>query len=616
MAEGNSNFIWPGWETVRLIGRGSFGNVYEISRDVPGFHDRCALKVISIPKDSREISALRSDGYNNDSITKTFKSYLDSFLVEYALMRRLNGNTNIVNCDDVKYIQHDDGLGWDIYIRMELLTPLKEAYPDAINEEAVILCARDICRALVLCEKNKIIHRDIKPENIFVSNNGDFKLGDFGVAKTLEGTNAGSIAGTRADIYSLGLTLYWLLNERRLPFYPLPPAALLAQDDLNARGRRLSGERIPAPINGSPELKRIVLKACAFKPKDRYHTAADMLDEIEAYIRGRDYKESSVLSSDDTIWDGADAGGADVCIVKKKPFRRFGLKALVHTTGCLLALFAILIGSRMIAKTVEKKEPRSPGAETPTVADTEIGAEHTSSPSVTAEPEEDVSAIESEVENAVAEPRAEDTAVESEAETYIATPEIGSCISLGAYEQDNDKSNGPEPIEWLVLSKEETRILLISRYVLDSKPYNNEYKAITWKTCSIRNWLNTTFLKTAFTVEEQSIICSVDVRADNNPAYSTDPGKDTSDKLFLLSIPEAEHFFADNSVRKCIPTNFAVARGCSPESRNCWWWLRSPGNYTNYAVYADYDGSIIYFGNRVHYSFGGVRPAMWIEIGS
>ena len=305
--------LWPGWETVRLIGRGSFGAVYEIERKL--FEDdepeKAALKVISIPQNDSDIEEMYNDGYDEESVTSTFHTHLKSIVAEYSLMRKMNGSSNVVNCDDVRYVQHDDGIGWDIYIKMELLTPLAKALPATVSEGQVIKIAKDMCAALELCSKHNIIHRDIKPQNIFVSENGDYKLGDFGIAKTVEKTMGGTKTGTykymapevysnrpyssTADIYSLGLVLYWLLNERRMPFMPLPPEKLKAGMDEESRSRRFSGEQIPAPKNGSEELKRIVLKACAFDPKDRYQSAREMQ---EAVVRlSGSYASSSTLAS-------------------------------------------------------------------------------------------------------------------------------------------------------------------------------------------------------------------------------------------------------------------------------------------------------------------------------
>ena len=297
MKNTNNDLTWPGWETVRLIGRGSFGAVYEIERDVFGEKEKAALKVITIPQSSSDIDELYGEGYDDESITSTFKAYLKSIVAEYSLMRKMNGSANAVNCDDVRYVQHDDGIGWDIFIKMELLTPLTKALGKKVSDEQVIRIGTDICKALVLCKKHNIIHRDIKPANIFVSENGDYKLGDFGIAKTVEKTSGGTKIGTyeymapevyhdqpygsTVDIYSLGMVLYWLLNERRTPFLKMPPALPTNSEKEQARKRRFGGEDIPAPKHGSEALKRIVLKACSYDPKDRYQSAEEMLHALE-----------------------------------------------------------------------------------------------------------------------------------------------------------------------------------------------------------------------------------------------------------------------------------------------------------------------------------------------
>ena len=288
---------WPGWETVRLIGRGSFGTVYEIRKDLLGDTERCALKHISIPQDESEIQEMRLEGQDGASITQTFTGQAKDIVAEYRLMKQLNDCANVVSCQDVEAIQKDNGYGWDILIRMELLTPLKSylLQQQDFPEAEVIRLGREMANALVACGKCRILHRDIKPENIMVAPDGTYKLGDFGIARmTGKSSSATSRIGTyaymapevynsrhygaAADLYSLGMVLYWLLNGRRAPFVNVNTA----EEKENALERRMSGEEIPAPLYGSPELQRIVLKCCAFYPEERYQSPEELVKALDA----------------------------------------------------------------------------------------------------------------------------------------------------------------------------------------------------------------------------------------------------------------------------------------------------------------------------------------------
>lgn len=195
-------------------------------------------------------------------------------------------------------------------------------------------------------------------------------------------------------------------------------------------------------------------------------------------------------------------------------------------------------------------------------------------------------------------------------------------ITFGTYEQDNVTSNGTEDIEWLVLAKENNKILVISDKALDSQPYNEKRQSITWEQCSLRKWLNDSFLNAAFSEEERALIQNTTVSADKNPSYNTSPGNATTDKVFLLSINEAKKYFNSNDARKCAPTAYAKAQGANTNNTNktpsgadaCWWWLRSPGNYQNYAAHVLSDGSVYYRGYNINYDHFCVRPALWISI--
>ena len=192
---------------------------------------------------------------------------------------------------------------------------------------------------------------------------------------------------------------------------------------------------------------------------------------------------------------------------------------------------------------------------------------------------------------------------------------IGDTLVFGTYEQDNDTSNGKEKIEWLVLAKEGNKLLLVSDKVLDRQRYNESYDDVTWETCSLRKWLNTTFFNEAFSTEEQAIIQSTNVSSDKNPEYSTNPGNATQDQVFLLSITEAHKYFNSDSARQCEPTNFAFANGAwESYSGNCWWWLRSPGYYQDCAASVDSYGDVDECGPRVDDDYSAVRPAIWISL--
>ena len=287
------------WTITKQIGRGSFGTVYEIQREDFGQVYRAALKVITVPQSEEELNATLEEGMSQAQAEQYFYSVVEDIVREFAIMARLKGTANVVGYEDHTVLRHKDGIGWDILIRMELLHPLLSyAYQHPFARRDIIRLGSDMCKALELCQKYNIIHRDIKPENIFVSDNGDFKLGDFGIARTIEKTMSGlSKKGTynymapevyreepygpSVDIYSLGIVLYRLLNKNRVPFLPPAPEPITFHSRELALAKRMGGEKLPPPIYGDGRLGEIVLKACAYDPKERYSSPAQMRQELE-----------------------------------------------------------------------------------------------------------------------------------------------------------------------------------------------------------------------------------------------------------------------------------------------------------------------------------------------
>lgn len=296
------NSVWNGWEISEQLGEGSYGMVYLITREEFGHTYEAALKVISIPQNQSEVKSIIHEGMDGKSATSYFYGIVEDVVKEFVLMSQMKGNSNIVSYEDHAVIPLDNMIGWNILIRMELLTPLldytqvvKMSVRDALN------LGIDICKALEICSMNNIIHRDVKPENIFVSKMGDFKLGDFGIARQLEKTTGnmskrgtvnymapeiykGEKYDSTVDIYSLGLVLYRFLNRNRLPFLPPYPEPIKYSDKENALMKRINGEALPTPCNAKGEIARIILKACAYDPKERYQSANELRTDLEELL--------------------------------------------------------------------------------------------------------------------------------------------------------------------------------------------------------------------------------------------------------------------------------------------------------------------------------------------
>lgn len=242
-----------------------------------------------------------------------------------------------------------------------------------------------------------------------------------------------------------------------------------------------------------------------------------------------------------------------------------------------------------------------------------------STPSVTMTPKETVTSTLTNVTTSTPAPTPTPTPTLSPAPTSSAnTPsystQVGDVIKFGHYEQDN-KNNGKEDIEWLVLAKENNKILVISKYILDCQQYHSSDNNVTWETCTLRSWLNNTFVDTAFSGSEKNKIMTVTVTAENNPTYGTDAGNDVQDKVFLLSISESDLYFSSSSSRQCTVTSYAKAQGTYVYSNGfSWWWLRSPGYNQDHAVDVIQDGGAVHIGRTVDYDYNGVRPVLWIDL--
>ena len=293
--------ILDNWTLKKVLGHGSFGCVFEAERrDLGSNHVyKSAIKIITIPQNNFEAKDLLAEGMSEQSIVDYYRSLAGELENEIAIMYKLKGNSNIVSYEDHRIVPHTGGMGRDIIIRMELLTPLTSfAAEKPMSQAQVVRVGIDICKALEVCGDYSIIHRDIKPANIMVSDRGVFKLGDFGIARTMERKSSelskkgtylymapevygDADYGSAVDIYSLGIVLYRLLNNNRAPFMPPYPQTYTAEERDAAVARRFSGEPIPRPARGDKALVDVVLKACAHNPAMRYKSPGEMRIALE-----------------------------------------------------------------------------------------------------------------------------------------------------------------------------------------------------------------------------------------------------------------------------------------------------------------------------------------------
>lgn len=290
--------VWPEWKVEKQLGKGSYGVVYKVVREDNHIKSHAAVKVITIPTDESEIDSLRSEGLSEEGAKTYFQGIVNDFVGEIRLMDSLKGVQNIVSVEDYKVVENAQGIGWDIFIRMELLTPFNNYICNKqMTESDVIKLGVDICTALEICGQRDIVHRDIKPENIFINDFGYFKLGDFGIARKLENATGGmSQKGTfnymapevatgtsydaRVDIYSLGIVLYRLLNGNRLPFIENEKQLQNPNERKNAVERRIRGEKMPPPSQASAQVAAVIMRACAYNPQQRFATATQMKEAL------------------------------------------------------------------------------------------------------------------------------------------------------------------------------------------------------------------------------------------------------------------------------------------------------------------------------------------------
>lgn len=205
----------------------------------------------------------------------------------------------------------------------------------------------------------------------------------------------------------------------------------------------------------------------------------------------------------------------------------------------------------------------------------------------------------------------ENTVAVEENEVSFEDVSVGDTVYFGSYEQDGDTSNGAEQIEWQVIDEQDGALLLVSEYILSKQPYNSSGEDATWENCSLRTWLNETFLNEAFSESEQDYICTTTVATGTEEKWESVESENTQDKVFILSTDEVAGFWEDYGDRRAVITAAAYEKQGSAD-----YWLRC-NTINNDARYLDYIGYYTYEGearSTMAYLEVGVRPALWVSI--
>ncbi len=518
---------WPDYEVCEVLGHGTYGQVYKIKREYLGNTTYSALKVIHIPTDDDMRREMESWGMTDEKIKEYYKEVAQDFLKENAVMEKLKGAANIVIIEDCIVEKEEEGNGYTIYIKMELLESLESMMRGyKLGPDDIVTVGKDLCDALIACEQKNVVHRDIKPANVFINSFGTFKLGDFGAAKQMQHTKTsmtqigtgmymapelyrGEASDKRVDIYSLGIMLYRIANQGCFPF--VDPDTISPASNQDALLKRLKGEELPLPSQVDEELGKIIVKACAHRTEKRYESARELKEALEKWEVLQKYKGLINLQT-------ADHQDKEVLLPAVKE---------LNVTNAV-----------NMANTFEVIDP----------------------------------------------------AVNDPADDAVDT------VEFGVY--------GNKPIQWTVIKIENNKALLLSKYCLFDKPYNEKWQTITWSKCTLRTWLNKNFYSYAFSEKEKAQIIKTSLKNSDNQTYGTPGGEKTEDKIFLLSSQEAEAYIISDDARK---TTY-------PDGSSSWWWLRSPGYCDIFAAIVRDNGFVDQSGYLIHSKFPGVRPALWVKL--
>ena len=572
----------------------------------------------------------------------------ERFLKEAQTMAMFSKDKGIVKALDFFEINNT------AYIVMEYLegVTLKQYLREnkRIAAEDLVELLVPLIEALDEIHSQGLIHRDISPDNIMVLPDGRIKLMDFGAARDYtefgekslsivlkpgyappEQYQTHGVQGPWTDIYALCATMYKCITGEN------PPDAIdrLVDDHL----KKISAFGIPV----LPQIEEAIIKGMSVAANDRYQNVGDFCEDLYG-----GYEENSVPEAEESQ-SQVETELAEQSVETKTGMLTEGIPQSKYSTT-----EAVQESEKLISKELsENAGLTSEENEAEAGIESETNNSGNKVPEQRMEKEKDSITPEKEGQSgnrakeetkkvqkknnyfplivgilillgiagtfAYNKSVFEETTSKSESSSQKKdnNPDykIGETIEFGNYPQDKDGTE--KPIEWIVMKKEGNQVLLLSKYVLDAKSYNEGWGDVTWEISDIRQWLNNEFYTTAFNKAEKAKIQTSLIKNEDNSEYGTSGGNDTEDKVFLLSEKEADTLFSDEEERIAKATEYAEKSGVYVnEEKSVLWWLRSPGEGSNYAVAVTDDGWFDERGDDVDDSRDGVRPALHLNLQS
>ena len=647
-----------------VLGQGGFGITY---LGIDELHE----KKVAIKEFFPQGIVTRNIEYQ-DTVTVTFVGEKDNyekgkerFLKEARTMAKFSKDEGIVKALDFFEINNT------AYIVMEYLEgiTLKQYLREnkRIAPEDLIELLVPLIESLDEIHSQGMIHRDISPDNIMVLPDGRIKLMDFGAARDYtefgekslsivlkpgyappEQYQTHGIQGPWTDIYALCATMYKCITGEN------PPDAIERVMDDHLKKISAFG------ISVLPQIEEAIIKGMSVAAKDRYQNVGDFCEDLYGGYEENSEPEAEESQAEPVVAEANVETKMDM-LTEETPQSKYPTTETVQEREKLiskeLSENAGLTSEENVAKAGIETDKNDAGNKVPEqspekekvsitpekegipdnrgkeetkkikkkndyfpiiigilillgIAGTFAYNKSVSKKGTTAKVESS-----SQEEDKESEHKEETTAkVESSSQKKDKNPEykVGETIEFGNYPQEEDGTE--KPIEWIVMKNEGNQVLLLSKYVLDAKPYNKGWENVTWQTSDIRQWLNNEFYTTAFNKSEKAKIQTSLIKNEYN---------DTEDKVFLLSEKEAETLFSNDEERIAKATEYAEKSGVYVneeksgvyvnEEKSVLWWLRSPGDDSSLAAEVNDDGWVDRRGDDVDYDYDGVRPALYLK---